>query len=250
MKSIVTITKENTPAMEERIAQRRKEFEIKINVIITEMRKYGTPEIDILEYVEELRANFEEELKLSPKELAEKRKRQQEEQAQQNAKNEFKEVLGIYFQSSIEHDCQNQTATEFLETEQKYAELIRMMIEMSPEELEQQYDLINQAQQVYSERHNRHIIFKECLEKEVALKLENSVLTPEQITKFRSQRIKSFLKGEFDYPDLLKENIIKSVLETPEKAQRLVDTENIPDIRTVLEEIRNSLNTQKPVIKR
>lgn len=226
---------------DERKAQKRKEFEIKINVIITEMRKYGTPEVDIFEYVDELRAKFEEELRLTPQELALKRKQEHEENVLRNQKAEFKRILELYFQVYIDYDSQYQSPEEIAVTKEKYAALIRNMVEMSEEELEIQYDNINKGKRSFYERYNKHTIFKECLEKEVALKLQNKVLTVEQVPKFRSKRIKSFLAGEFDYPDLLKDNVLQTILASESTSIKLVDLDDLPDVRSELEEIKLSL---------
>lgn len=232
---------EETSMDDERKAQKRKEFEIKINVIITEMRKYGTPEVDIFEYVDELRAKFEEELRLTPQELALKRKQEHEESVLRNQKAEFKRILELYFQVYIDYDTQYQSPEEIAVTKEKYAALIRNMVEMSEEELEIQYDNINKGKRSFYERYNKHTIFKECLEKEVALKLQNKVLTVEQVPEFRTKRIKAFLAGEFDYPDLLKDNIIQTLLVGESTSIKLVDLDNLPDIRDELDEIKLSL---------
>ncbi len=237
-----TIIPEEASMDDERKAQKRKEFEIKINVIITEMRKYGTPEVDIFEYVDELRAKFEEELRLTPQELALKRKQEHEENVLRNQKAEFKRILELYFQVYIDYDSQYQSPEEIAVTKEKYAALIRNMVEMSEEELEIQYDNINKGKRSFYERYNKHTVFKECLEKEVALKLQNKVLTIEQVPEFRSKRIKSFLAGEFDYPDLLKDNVIQTILASESTSIKLVDLDDLPDVRSELEEIKLSLN--------
>lgn len=237
-----TIPKE-APTDDEKKAQKRKEFEIKINVIITEMRKYGASEADIIEYVNELRAKFEAEMKLAPQESTLKTKQEQEENIHQNQKFEFKRILEVYFQAYIEYDMRYQSPEEIAVTKEKYASLIRNMIEMSDEELEVQFNNINKGKRKFYERYNKHIIFKECLEKEVSLKLENKVLTLEQVPGFRSKRIISFLSGEFDYPELLKNNVIQSILGDENISKKLVDLDNIPDIRSELEEIKHSLTS-------
>lgn len=237
-----TMISEEASMDDERKAQKRKEFEIKINVIITEMRKYGTPEVDIFEYVDELRAKFEEELRLTPRELALKRKQEHEENVLRNQKAEFKRILELYFQVYIDYDSQYQSPEEIAVTKEKYAALIRNMVEMSEEELEIQYDNINKGKRSFYERYNKHTVFKECLEKEVALKLQNKVLTIEQVPEFRSKRIKSFLVGEFDYPDLLKDNVIQTILANESTSIKLVDLDDLPDVRSELEEIKLSLS--------
>lgn len=225
----------------EKKAQKRKEFEIKINVIITEMRKCGAPETDIFEYVNKLRAKFEEEMHQAPQESTLKSKKEREESLSQNQKAEFKKILELYFQTYIDYDKLYQSPEEIAVTKEKYAVLIRNMVEMSEEEREVLYDNINKGKRNFYERYNKHIIFKECLEKEVTLKLENKVLTLEQVPEFRSKRIKSFLAGEFDYPELLKNNVIQNIIASENTSTKLVDLDNIPDIRIELEEIKGSL---------
>lgn len=225
----------------EKKAQKRKEFEIKINVIITEMRKCGAPETDIFEYVNKLRAKFEEEMHQAPQESTLKSKKEREENSSQDQKAEFKKILELYFQTYIDYDKQYQSSKEISVTKEKYAVLIRNMVEMSEEEREILYDNINKGKRNFYERYNKHIIFKECLEKEVTLKLENEVLTLEQVPEFRSKRIKSFLAGEFDYPELLKNNVIQNIIASENTSIKLVDLDNIPDIRIELEEIKGSL---------
>lgn len=225
----------------EKKTKKRKEFEIKINVIITEMRKCGAPETDIFEYVNKLRAKFEEEMHQAPQESTLKSKKEREESSSQNQKAEFKKILELYFQTYIDYDKLYQSSEEISVTKEKYAVLIRNMVEMSEEEREVLYDNINKGKRNFYERYNKHIIFKECLEKEVTLKLENEVLTLEQVPEFRSKRIKSFLAGEFDYPELLKNNVIQNIIASENTSIKLVDLDNIPDIRIELEEIKGSL---------
>lgn len=239
---------QNKSPEEQRKAQKRKEFAIKVNIIATQMRKAGSSEEEINEYLDQIRAEFEEEIKLSPEELADKRRQQLEENIARAQKMEFQQILEIYFQKNLEYECLNQTEEEFEKTKIAYIELITKMLEMSPEELEAQYDLIDKAQIVYYDRYNRHTIFKDCLNKEVKLKLASGVLKQEDVETFRRNRINDYLEGTFDYPDILTENVFKTIIsewqKDPEKPLKLVDLDSLPGIRAELEEIRNSLQNQ------
>lgn len=242
-----TSTQNKTPE-EQRQAQKRKEFAIKVNIIATQMRKAGSSEEEINEYLDQIRTEFEREMSLTPEELADKRRQQLEESIARTEKLNFQQILEIYFQKNLEHDSLSQTEEEFERTKIAYVELIKKMLEMTPEELEVQYDIIDRARIVYYERYNRHTIFKDCLEKEVNLKVASGVLKEEDIEKFRRNRINDYLNGTFDYPDILTENVFKTIInewqEHPETPLKLVDLDTLPGIRTELEEIRNFLQSQ------
>ena len=234
---------------EEKRAQKRKEFAIKVNIIATQMRKAGSSEAEINEYLDQIREEFEKEMSLSREELADKRRQQLEESITKAEKLKFQQVLEIYFQRNLEYDREHQTEEEFEKTKIAYIELIKKMLEMTPEELEIQYDIIGKAKIVYYDRYNRHTMFKDCLDKEVNLKVASGVLKTEDIEKFRKNRINDYLNGKFDYPDILTENVFKSIIsewqQHPERPLKIVDLDTMPGIRTELEEIRMFLEGQK-----
>ena len=214
--------------------QKRKEFEIKTNVIITEMRKSGSSEDDILEYIDDLKAKFElEQKKSSAKESME------------NPKKEMQKVLEKYFQSFINYDKEHQSPEEFKKLKQKYDELIKNMLDMSEEELENQYDIINKARKEYYKKYNERIIFKECLKKEISLKTKSGILKEEDIPEFKSRRIESFLAKQFDYAIILKENVYKNIIENTTGGTKLVEVESLPDIKSEIKRIKTNLEKKK-----